>query len=447
VGRQKDDPDETQAAMLVQLGHLYERQEEQVRARGLLTRAWELALRGSDPAARAQAGCALASVLARAGEGEQADALFRRVATELPQAPEFVLQRVDCDIRRSELGSALGNIREAERAKRILDESGFRSSVLDLRVTMALAEAYRLAGRHRDADAAFERAFERLGSLGRDRTRTAAELLNGWAQTTRSSGQPLRAERLFRQAMEISSANPTESRDPSLLNNLSRVLLDLDRLPEATTYAERAYRLAVELGDTTTILQSLLQRATLYRRQNDVTRATEALAELEPKMRRLLDPSNLRISQLDMEKAHLALERGDAATALSESDRAVALAEAGQKRQPTYLRRLLVRRSEIRLRLGRAAEAAADAERCLRLELDATDPRSASSYVGGAHLAVGRALSALGRGAEARSAFEAAASILEPTLGAEHPDSREARRRVAELAASEPVSRPAPGSR
>jgi eukaryotic-like serine/threonine-protein kinase len=436
VGRQKDDPDETQAAILVQLGHLYERQEEQARARALLTRAWELALRGTDPAARAQAGCALASALARAGEGERADELFRRVATELPQAPEFVLQRVDCDIRRSELGNAVGNVREAENARRSLDESGFRSSVLELRVTMALANAYRLADRHREADAAFERAFERLGSLGRDRTQTAAELLNDWALTARGLGHPRRAERLFRQAIEISSADPMESRDAPLLNNLSRVLLDLDRLPEATASAERAYRLASEFGDTTTILQSLLQRATLYRHQGDLARAAEALAELEPKMRRLLDPSNLRISQLEMEKAHLALERGDAATALSGSDRAVAMAEAGQKRQPQYLRRLLPRRSEIRLRLGRAAEAAADAERCLRLELEATDPRGASSYVGGAHLAVGRALSALGRTGEARSAFEAAASILESTLGADHADSREAGRRAAELAAS-----------
>ena len=438
IGRQQDDPEETRVAMLVEVARLYELRSEQARSRELLERAWHLARRSSDPATRAMAGCALASALGRSGDGERADELFRRVTSELPEAPQYALSWIDCELRRSELGDIQSNVAEAEAAKRRLAESGIRSSATELRVATRLADAYRLAGRHRDADAAFEEAFARLGALGRDRTQAVADLLNDWALTLRSMGHPRRAEELFRRAIEIehgpaevpggAAERGPESVSPPLLNNLSRVLLELGRVPEAADSAARAHRAAVEAGDDTTILQSLLQLAAVERTSGETDRAAITLRELEPKMIRQLDRTNLRFASLFMEQALVAAARGDGAAALASADRAVALAEAGERRQPQYLRRLLPRRSEIRLRFGRLDEAAADAERALRLELAANAEGGASSYLGGTYLALGRARAAQGRAAEARSAFASASAHLEPTLGAEHPDSREAKR-------------------
>ena len=414
--------------MMVEIGRLYELRGEHRKSRELLTRAHELAGRSTDLAVRARTGCAFAGALGRAGEGDRADQLFGAVLRELPDEPQYLLARIQCELSRSELGDAHSNVREAEAAKRMLEESGFRSPPTELQVALRIADAYRLVGRYREADAAFEEAFSLLAALGRDRTQTAGDLLGNWALNARARGQPLQAERLGRRAMEVAGADTSQDRlDPSLLNNLARTLSELRRYSEAIDYAERAYAGALRTGDNTTMLQSLHERAIVYRVRGELGRAADALAELERGMKRLLGPENLRFARLAMEKALLALARGDAAAADSEADHAIALAEAGTD-QPQYLRRLLPRRSEIRLRLGRAEEAAGDAERGLGLELAAAEAGERSSNLGVAYLALGRALAAQGRHDEARSAFASAVPHLEPTLGSEHPETLDARR-------------------
>jgi serine/threonine protein kinase len=444
VARQRDDPDETRVAMMVEIARLYELRDEHAKGRELLERAWELAGRSSDPASHAMAGCALASALGRSGEGERANEIFWSATSALPEEPQFALQWVNCELRQSEVGDLQVSVAEAESAKRRLEQSGIRSSAAELRVAMRLADAYRLVGRSREADAAFEQAFGRLVTLGRDRTQAAADLLNDWALAMRTLGQPLRAEEMFRRALEIESAPVSagdapdageEQASPSLLNNLSRVLLDLGRLPEAADYAGRAHRAAAKAGDDTTTLQSLLQLATVQRSLGDAEKAAATLAELEPQMRARLNENNLRFASLYMEQALVAAARGEAGTALAGADRAISLSEAGVERQPQYLRRLLPRRSEIRLRFGRVDEAAADAELALRLELAASAQGVLSSHLGTAYLALARARTAQGRDDEARSAFASALTHLEPALGAEHPDSREAKRLSGEPAA------------
>jgi hypothetical protein len=56
-------------------------------------------------------------------------------------------------------------------------------------------------------------------------------------------------------------------------------------------------------------------------------------------------------------------------------------------------------------------------------------PDSRSSSLGGACLALGRALDAQGRHEEAKVAFQSALENLEITLGPDHPESRAARDR------------------
>jgi len=58
----------------------------------------------------------------------------------------------------------------------------------------------------------------------------------------------------------------------------------------------------------------------------------------------------------------------------------------------------------------------------------AAEPGTFSSWRGRAHLALGRALQVQGRSGEARAAFASALEHLEPSLGADHPQTREARR-------------------
>ena len=86
-----------------------------------------------------------------------------------------------------------------------------------------------------------------------------------------------------------------------------------------------------------------------------------------------------------------------------------------------------MRRSAFKLERGRLVEARADAARALALEQRATEPGIFSNRVGLAHLTLARALRAQGRLEEARAAAASAREQLEPSVGADHPDTRAAR--------------------
>jgi len=433
VERQPDDGN--RVGMLVQIGRQYLLQDEDTKAKALLTQAEELARGSSDPATRAEAACALAWALAVGGEGPRAEQLVQQAEAQLPKQPQYAVHRISCLLSGNhvalELGDTRAAIERAQAAQTLLKESPFASPPLELRVLIRLADTYRLTGRYREADAAFKEAFQRLVSLGRDRTETAGELLVLWALAKRGLGRPLEAERLFRQVVQISSADGAEAHlSPTLISNLARVLRDLERLPEAAQYAQRAYENARRAGQEIAANQSLFVLASVYREQGALQRAGGALAELESRLERLLPPGDLQFASLALEQAHLAAARGDFSSALSGADHAVALAEANSN-QPQYLRRMLRSRSEINLLAHRVDRAEADAAKAVGLELEAADPGTFSSYVGLAYLALVRALQAKGQRDEARSAFTSAVRHLGPTMGEQHPATQAAQRLAA----------------
>jgi tetratricopeptide (TPR) repeat protein len=425
VARQRGDALGDRAELLVSIGRQYQSQDEDTKAQRLLAEAYELGRRGGERAMHAKAACALASALANADELERAESLFAEGLGLLPDAPQFALHRVFCLLRGSEVARDADEgetaVARVEQAQRLLRESGQGSGLLELRVAMDLAESYRTAGRYREANLAFSRAAASLEALGRGDTETAGTLLNNWALVMWLMGQPLAAEPLYRRAVQIASAGDGEERvSPMLLNNLGRTLLDLDRTDEAADYADRAHAGARRGGNEGVINQALVLRTSVSIRQGDLRRAASALAELEPRVARL-PPEHFLHLALASQQGLLAHARGDFAAALAAHDRAVGLAEEQD------LPILLLRRSPSALAAGRLDAAAEDARRALAIAQEAAEPGARSSLVGLAHLALARALRAQGKMGESGAAYTAALEHLEPTLGPDHPDSREAR--------------------
>jgi tetratricopeptide (TPR) repeat protein len=386
--------------MLVAIGRQYQLQDQDDQARRLLGQAYELAQTLSDRSMRAKAGCALASAIARAGETDRAETLIEEAQAELPNEPQFDLDRIFCFLRASEVARRRGDgpagIERVEAAQLLLEQSRARSPALEPRVGMDLAESYRMAGRQRDAAAAFKEAFAQLVALGRSETETAGTLLNNWANAVRALGRPLEAERLYRQSIEIESADGGEQGiSPMVLNNLGWALRDLHRLSEAKEYAERAYTRAMQASNEVVVYQSLLLRAGIYREAGDLSKAAAALSEVEPKLERMLRAGHLTFAALESEKALLAEARGELDRASVAADRASAIAEASTQGRD-FVPRLLLRRSNPALRMRRLPAAEADAARALRRELEAGEPGTFSSRLGVADLALGRALEAQG---------------------------------------------------
>jgi len=431
VDRQQADTDENRVEMLVSIGGLYQIRDEQAKARALLSKAYELSLKVSDRSVRANAACSLAAPIAFAGEFQRAEKLVRGALEELGDAPQFALQRVSCLMRWSKIaaegGDAEGALDHVLAAQRLLHESRQGSSLREVAVSMDLAEAYRMAGRNREAASEFDASFTRLATLGRDETERAGSLLNNWGLTVQLLGQPLEAERLFRRAMAIGSADGTEkSVSPMLLNNLARVLLELHRLPEAAGYAERAYAEARQAGDEIVVNQALSVRFNIYLEQRQRERAAAVLAELEPRWKKMMPPGHIAFALTHLYEALLAAGRGERQTAVAEAEQAVSMAEASSQ-AGYYVRLFLLRRAEIGLDVGRPDLARADAERLIALERKAVGPGALASTLGRGYLLQGRALLAQGKVAEAQGALALALDHLQPTLGKDHPLTRLAR--------------------
>ena len=426
-------PDETTVESLISIGRQYWAQDEDDNARRVLTRAFDLsrALPVASASTRAKAGCALGSALARGDDLERARTLVREGLADVPTDRPFVLDRVFCELCASEVareaGDAASDLAHTQRADALLRASGLGSELAKLNIATHLAEGFRAAGRNAEASVAFESAFARLTAVGRDRTERAGTLLNNWGLSRYLLGQPREAERLFRRAVEIGSADAAgASVSPMLLNNLARPVLEQGRSTEALALADRAAAEAVRLGNNVVVAQSMLLRATAYRESGELARAAELLAAFERVQQEHLPPGHIAFAALASEQALLAEARGDLASAATAADRAVAIAE-GSTQGRELLARGLLRRATLALARGRVNAALADAERGLALEVARAEPGVQSSILGRAYLVSGRTLYAAGHVEAARAALTQALAHLEPALGADHRDTRDAR--------------------
>src|SRR5262249_4688396 len=154
--------------------------------------------------------------------------------------------------------------------------------------------------------------------LGRDDTQTAGTLLNNSGLTAWAMGRPLEAEKMFRQAIAISSAGGEQSVSPMLLTNEARTLRALARFKEAADYAERAYGTAEEARDEVVVKKSLAVLASTYNTLGDGGRAARLFSEVESRLRRKFPPEHPAF-------ANLAVERSITAELSSDLGRALAL--------------------------------------------------------------------------------------------------------------------------
>ena len=430
--------DDTRIDMLIAIGYQYSTLEQDDRSLAVLSRAYELASKRPSPSLRAKAACALAGVVERTGDSARAASLIDEGLGALPaRDPSYALDRVFCLGRASFVARESGDVQKALdrilEAQRTLKESGLSSSLANLTVEMDVAECYRMASRNREASDAFRDAYGRLTALGRGRTEKAGTLLNNWALAEDFLGRPLEAERLYRQAIDISRRGTDERGvSPMLLNNFARTLKDLSRFPEAAREAELAYAEASRTRDRIVMNQSLIVRIGIYRELHDLARSQAMLDEVEPLLRKMLPPGHAAFASIDSERALLLEAEGRGADALAAADLAVSIGEASSQAQ-VYAPLAILRRAQVELELERWDRARTDAARAIDLYEKAVGPGALSNKVGRSYVALGRALQATGRLDEARKAYAKALEHLAPSQGDDHPGTREVRRLAAAL--------------
>ncbi len=438
--------DPSRMQLLISLGRQYQSQDEDAKALPILEEAYQLSRKLSDPSTRAKASCALAGLFSLGDQLPRAEPLIQEGLRELPDEPQFALDRTFCLLRGSEVAGNNSDTRlsldRANEARRILRQSPLDSELLDLRMSMNMAETYREAGQLREAIPLFERASAIMTDLGRDKTQSEGTLLNNWALTLDQLGHVADAEKIFRRAIDISRTDASEQGvSPMLLLNYAGVLQDLHELDEAADYAERAYASAQKAGDNVTINQSLLQRARIYSDQHKPASTAAVLAEVEPRLRKDLPPGHYAFAGLANEYSRLEQERGNLESALRYATDAVNIMEAAAKSDKgaaQFVPGTLDRRAAVELAAGRLDAAVADASRALRLFQEAAQPGEPSKILGRSYLILARVLDAQGKKGEASAAAASSVPHLENTLGPKHPDTISARQLMA--ADSPPVS-------
>ncbi len=432
---EKQRPSPEQVELMDWIGGDYSAHGQNTQARLILEHAYQLSRQFTDPAVRASASCTLGWELSSDQDLSRGDALIQEGLQELPDGPQYAIKRVDCLRFGSVVSRAKGEsgeaLRRIETAQRILRASPLDADTLEMANSADLASAYREVGRDREAFAEFERAEALLSALGRDKTETAVRLYNNWALELDQVGRPLEAEKIFRRVIDISRDSSTEEAvSPMVLNNYARVLRELDRLPQAADYAERAYNKAAETGDSLVINQSLLERSRIYLAQHDVPRAQSMLAQVEPRMRKTLPPGHYAFAVISSQRGLITMEQHDLSAALQLMDESIATIQASLKSGnggANLLLGLYTDRSAIDLALERAGEAEVDAAEALAaLHADA-NPSDVSSKRGRAYLAQARAMVADGKTEQARIAAAHALADLQGSLGPDHPDTQSAR--------------------
>jgi len=432
VRAQQGEAASTKVELLIQVGELYQNHWSLKRASALIAEAYDLARAQPEPSTHARAACALAAATHRNGNLEGADRLLKEAFAVLPNQPQYTVQLAKCLAVASDVASHrrdfAGGIARAEEARRLVRASQMPLLLLDVDITMQLAEAYRLSGRLGDAIAANEDALAQLTRLGRGRTDRAVGVLNDWGVALYMLGRSQEAEGLLRRARAIGRTDRGDAGvPPCVLGNLSSVLDHLDRLPEAARFAARARAAALRLGDDTSFRWAITAEAVTARRLNQLDHAARLLDQVDALLRTHEEPSTVAFAFLEMERASLARAHGDTRTAMTRADRAVERAEASDPGGQS-LSRVLLLRAQMHLATGHPRGAEEDARRAVALWRQNWGADTLSGWIGQAHLALALALRAQGRRLEAEAAAAEAARHLQPCLGAGHPDTRAARR-------------------
>lgn len=416
--------------LLISIGGKYMGQDEHGKARPLLEEAYRLSRGLADPSSRSNASCALGWALAEAGEQQRAETLFQEGMSEIPDEPQYTLDRYHCLNAGRLIAIASGfsqtAIARALAEQKLLQNSPFDVETLKAGVLTELAEAYRNAGRFRESISTFQQAGDSMNKLGRGETQSAGTLYNDWALALAESGRPLEADKLYRHAIEISRADNTENAvSPMLLVNYGRNCRELGRLKEAADYTERAYAKGQQAGNEVVVNQALLERGRTYRAQHRLDDATEMLAEVGPRLQRALPPGHYAFAGIASDRSLIYLDRGDLTKALQLSAEALSIDEAAIKaghQGAGVLPILLLRRSIIELAAKQNQAALVDAQRAADSIRKTVETGTFSSLLGQAYLAKGRALQAQGRSSDAHAAFRSAVENLQSTVGQQHPD-------------------------
>jgi eukaryotic-like serine/threonine-protein kinase len=423
------------ADLLMWIGENYSSEDQIARGRVLMEQAYQMSRSLANSSIRARASCFLADSLSQGDDLVRAETLVQEGLRELPDDPQYAIDRVSCLRIGSEVAREAGHAKEGvarlQQAQRIVQQSAVATDVMKMNTSVDLASAYGDAGQNTESLAEFAHAASLLSSLGWEETETSSHLFNNWALELDQVGRPLEAEKIQRRVLDLTrDGNAADVSTAMILNNYAKMLRKLNRLDEAADYAQRSYEKAQQEHNQLVSSQALREQCRIAISQNNFLLAKQLLDQVEPQMRAHLPAGHYAFAGVAADRARIALGENNLPLALQFANQSVTIGETAVKgggegafALPGYL----LTRSSIELASGSLDQALADSNRALDLVKSHSQTGSFSSTLGYAYLGVARALDAQGKHDDARAAAVSAAENFEQCLGAHHPDTRAAR--------------------
>ena len=441
-GRFADNP-ALQAHMLVLLSSRYYEISDYPPWRKVLTRAYELASRTSDPRLRAVAACELAMAVTDE-EPERAQALLAQANVALAAqdpaaaAAELARCRLDEAIVASWGGQFERAVAAAEESLRYEASrpgpSGRGAEALN---TLGLAQGQ--LGRFEAANATFERLLSVLAAERRTRTRFAATARHNWTLALVNAGQVKRALAESDTLVAITRELGGGPVSPYKLSSRASLLSYAGRHEEAIAAATEAIR---NLSRTTGSQVPFWIYCTAARVQAQAGRFADAdlaLAEMDRAFAAIPSPPAGLAGMRELYRARAMVDR-DAGAALALARRAFELLESENQPDRDLLQAVLIA-ARAENDLGNGAAARADAALALDMARAGLGGFAHSRELGLAELEAARAAALAGDLPAARAGFERAVENLRDAVGADALETQRAERQAAAAVGGVPPPR------
>jgi serine/threonine protein kinase len=422
------------ARMLLQLSGPYIELGDYATSADMVTRALNIGTKIDDVGLLAAAHCGAGF---DAAQKQDFAAARMHLAEGMRQANRLGTPPTDdlvvCAVGETALARAEGRsddaIGYAAQAVELLEKAGNTSTIRYTTTLDNLANAYMAASKYRESVATQRKVTEVSKQIGHGRTIGVVVSLSNTANAERALGWWLEAERSDREAMDIARGLEAAGRVPAFLSlSYGRLLIALGRPGEGSEWLRRTIEQST--APPRFINLARLSLASVLADEGDVGAARAAFQQARLDVGRAA-PAGDRVA-LTLVRARLAFADGrldDARQLLAEGLQV----EGYPARLSPAVHQLLEYASRLAIEAGDHQEAvrlARGAIEACELNFGADKP---SANTGRARLTLGFALLRSGRAAEARVELDRAATLIALAAGADHPWTREAREKLAQL--------------
>jgi serine/threonine-protein kinase len=424
------------ARLQMTLADLYREVGDTVEAQSLLTRAQASVEAAQDPSVRAQLDCMRAGVYGHLGQLEQAKALLeqtwatlRAAGTPDPQA-ELVCHIEGATVHRN-LADAEHSLADAQAALQLIGQPRPGQLIQAITMEVAIGEAKGLMGDSASAIAAYERAIERLHSIGRGHTGIVSTMEHNMAAYLSRSGQQLKATEAL--ARHIATEGPPgQPRDPSSWMSYGRMLVRVGRNDEAEPMLQRALQAYLANGNKRGEAFTRLGLATLTCNRDSLARCEVELADVTRLLHQVLPAKHSAFASLQMLSGQAALVAQQPVKAQARLTAAITAFDEAADRTPARVQAqaLLARAEQLLGHDDLARTLANDAVVAARASMQG---QAQTEWLGTALLAQGVVLAGQGQTGQARAVLSEALNQLQASMGQDAWPTRDAQARLAAL--------------